>query len=95
MTLKINEDLLRSFKSHLDRCVDDLIEKRMMLVGDDEDACENMIQWHCFEHKELREAYYSDALSNNDMAKLNTLIDSAYDRYKRQADSGFGRIRML
>lgn len=75
------------------RC-DDLIAKRMQLIGDKEDIKYNeLLDWQ--NHRDIQTAYFNDELSPEDKKFIDKLLTKTYKRYNDKAKTGFGRIVRL
>lgn len=75
------------------RC-DDLIAKRMQLIGDKEDIkYNNLPDWQ--NHRDIQTAYFNDDLTPDDKKFIDKLLAKTYKRYNDQAKTGFGRIKLV
>lgn len=73
-----------------DRC-DELIAKRMQLMGDKEDVkYNNLPDWD--KHRDIQKYYFNDEFDVNSKKFMDKLLSSTYKRYNDQAKTGFGRI---
>jgi hypothetical protein len=91
----INLDQQQKFQIAQDfnsRC-DDLIAKRIQLIGDEEDIkYNNLPNWK--NHRDIQNAYFNDELNLQAKKFIDNLLEEIYNRYYDKAKTGFGRIKL-